>query len=210
MTEAAMWEERYQRPGYWAGAEPAPILREVLPLLPPRSRALELAMGEGRNAVWLAQQGWRVTGVEQAAAGLDKAEALALERGVATSRAAHLAALSAPREAGLLLVQAEVEGLALPRGVFDLVIVVKFLLRPLLPRIAASLGPGAFLLYETYTTEQLRFEGGPRNREYLLEPGELREAFRSLDVLFYRETNAGTGMATLLAKSVKALMVQAT
>jgi hypothetical protein len=80
--------------------------------------------------------------------------------------------------------------------------VVKFLLRPMLPRIAAALGPGSFLLYETYTTEQLRFEGGPRNRQFLLEPGELRRAFAPLDVLFYRETNAGKGMATLLARRI--------
>ena len=200
MSEVAKWEERFQRPGYWAGAEPAPILREVLPLLPARGRALELAMGEGRNAVWLAQQGWRVTGVEQAAAGMDKAEGLARERGVKTWRAEADAALVAPREAGLLLAPGDVERLPLRPGVFDLVVVVKFMLKPVLPRIAAGLGPGAFLLYETYTTEQLRFEGGPRNLEYLFEPGELREAFRSLDVLFYRETNAGTGMATLLAR----------
>ncbi len=200
MSEAAKWQERFQRPGYWAGAEPAPILREVLPLLPPRGRALELAMGEGRNAVWLAQHGWRVAGVEQSAAGLDKAETLARERRVPCWRPAAGAPVAAPRDPGLSLVQADVEQLALPPGAFDAILVVNFLLRPLLPRIAAAAGAGAFLLYETYTTEQLRFEGGPRNHAYLLEPGELRAAFSSLDLLFYRETNAGKGMATLLAR----------
>jgi SAM-dependent methyltransferase len=202
MTEAAKWDERYQRPGYWAGAEPEAILREVVPLLPVRGRALELAMGEGRNAVWLAQQGWRVTGVDQAAPGLDKAEALARERGVNTWRASATNPLTAPRQAGVVLFQRDLEETALRPGTFDLVVVVRFMLRSLMPRIAAAVGPRAFLLYETYTTEQLRFEGGPRNREYLLEPGELRETFRSLDVLFYRETNAGKGMATLLARRV--------
>lgn len=199
MNERAKWEERFSRPGYWAGAEPASFLREVLPLVGRPGCALELAMGEGRNAVYLAEQGWRVTGLELTAAGLTKTEAFARERGVPAWRAPlNGGELVAPAP-GVLLAQADLENGLLPAGPWDLLLVVNFLLRPLLPAIAQTLPPGAFLAYETYTVRQLEFEGGPRSREFLLEPGELREAFRELEVLIYREWTAGKGVASLLA-----------
>jgi hypothetical protein len=194
----AKWEERFRRPGYWAGDQPAPFLREVLPLVGAPGCALELAMGEGRNAVYLAQQGWRVTGVELAAAGLEKAEALARARGVHTWRAcAHETVAPAP---GVLLREADLLHRELPQGPWKLILVVNFLLRPLLPVMARALPRGAFLAYETYTVRQLAFDGGPRSREYLFDPGELRHAFSDLDILIYREWSAGKGVASLLAQ----------
>jgi SAM-dependent methyltransferase len=75
------WDERYDRPGYRAGTEPALFLRQVLPLLP-RGCALDLAMGEGRNAVFLAQHGWHVTGIDWSGTALEKAAALAEMHGI--------------------------------------------------------------------------------------------------------------------------------
>ena len=196
---AAKWEERFRRPGFWAGDEPAPFVREILPLVGPPGTALELAMGEGRNALHLAQEGWRVTALELTAAGLDKAEALARQRGVPAWRAAPNGMALAPSP-GVVLVQQDLLASLLPAGPWDLVLVVNFLLRPLLPAIAQILRPGTFLAYETYTVRQLEFEGGPRSLEFLLKPGELREAFRDLEVLTYREWTAGKGVASLLAQ----------
>jgi hypothetical protein len=56
------------------------------------------------------------------------------------------------------------------------------------------------LLFETFTRAQLEFNGGPRNPEYLLRSGELRNAFSGLRVLFYRELRAGQGIASLMAQ----------
>jgi len=53
---------------------------------------------------------------------------------------------------------------------------------------------------ETFTSAQLEFAGGPRNPAYLLETGELRDAFPGLRVLFYRELRAGQGIASLIAR----------
>jgi len=202
---AAKWEERFRRPGYWAGPEPAPFLREILPLLGKPGTALELAMGEGRNAVFLAEQGWRVTGVELTEAGLAKAEALASERKVRTWRgeAAGNSSLSlqAP-SAGVLLLQGDISTCAIPACPWDLLLVVNFLIRDALPAIRQALRPGSLLAYETYTVHQLRFDGGPRSREFLLEPGELRAAFADLDILIYREWTAGKGVASLLAQKL--------
>jgi len=196
---AAKWEERFSRPGYWIGAEPAPFLQEILPLLGPPGCALELAMGEGRNSVFLAEQGWRVTGVELTTAGIAKAEGLARERKVQTWRTPPGGNCVAP-SAGVLLQQGDLTQYPLPTGPWDLVLIVNFLIRPVLPAILQALPPGCLLAYETFTVRQLEFEGGPRSREFLLEPGELREAFGALDILIYREWTAGKGMASLLAR----------
>jgi len=56
------------------------------------------------------------------------------------------------------------------------------------------------LLFETFTQAQLNYAGGPRNAAYLLDPGELRTSFPELHVLFYRELNAGQGIASLVAE----------
>jgi len=69
-----------------------------------------------------------------------------------------------------------------------------------MPEIERTLQPGGMLLFETYTTAQMAFEGGPRNPAYLLEPGELRASFPELRIIFYRELSAGQGKASLLAQ----------
>jgi hypothetical protein len=79
---------------------------------------------------------------------------------------------------------------------------VQFLQRSLFPQITSALRPNGVLLLETYTRAQLEFPGGPRNPAYLLEIGELREAFPSLCVLFYRELRAGQGIASLVARKL--------
>jgi SAM-dependent methyltransferase len=196
MTEAEKWEERFRRPEYWAGKEPADFLREVLGWLP-RGTAIDVAMGEGRNAVFLAENGWRVAGVDRSAAALEKAEALARERGVWVGRAAGKSSL--PPQPGVLLHEADLETDAIPSGRYDVVVCFNYLQRSLFSALEQRVVPGGYLVYETYTIDQLRFAGGPRNPEFLLEPSELREAFCKLETVFYREHNAGKGIASLLA-----------
>jgi len=197
MTEAEKWEERFRRPEYWAGKEPADFLREVLGWLP-RGSALDVAMGEGRNSVFLAENGWRVAGVDRSAAALEKAEALARERGVWVGSATAGKPIL-PAHPGVLLHQADLEAVSLPGGRFGVVVCFNYLQRSLFSALEQCVAPGGFLVYETYTIDQLRFVGGPRNPEFLLAPGELREAFRKLETMFYREHNAGKGIASLLA-----------
>lgn len=188
------WDERYHRPDYWAGREPVPFLCQVLPILP-RGKALDIASGEGRNAVFLAQQGWQVTGVERSSAGIEKTIALA------ATRAVRVAADSEVHTPGRLkLVQADLEQYQLSAAAFDVVTVFYYLQRSLFPAIGRSLRPGGVLIYETYTIQQLEYPHGPRSPEHLLQPGELRDAFADLEILFYAESNAGKAIASLLAR----------
>ncbi len=75
------WEERYATPEYVYGKEPVEFLKDNVELLP-KGRAIVLAMGEGRNAVFLAQNGFEVEGCDISTNALEKARKLALERGV--------------------------------------------------------------------------------------------------------------------------------
>jgi SAM-dependent methyltransferase len=82
--DADAWNERYDTAELiWSG-EPNQFLPPEVDGLSP-GRALDLATGEGRNAVWLATQGWQVTGVDYSSVGIDKARRLAAERGVEAS-----------------------------------------------------------------------------------------------------------------------------
>lgn len=191
------WDERYRRPDYWAGREPVPFLRQALPFLP-RGNALDLASGEGRNAVFLAQHGWHVTAIERSPAGIEKTVALAKARGVrvVAEAAAHTAG-------GLRLIQADLEQYELPASAFDVVTTFYYLQRSLFPAIRRALRPGGVLVYETYTIHQLEYPHGPRSPEHLLQPGELRDAFADLEILFYAESNAGKAIASLLARKPK-------
>jgi SAM-dependent methyltransferase len=197
-NDAHEWDERYRRPGHWAGSEPAEFLVQVLPLLR-KGTALDIASGEGRNALFLAAQGFHVVAVERSRVALEKTESAARERGIHTQWSSQLDTNS--HQAGVCLVEADLESLALPISQFDLVMCIKYLQRSLLASLERALRRGGLLIYETYTLAHLQFPGsGPRNPDFLLRPGELRDAFRSMEILFYSEICAGKGIASLLAR----------
>lgn len=176
------WQERYQQPGYRCGTEPVEFLRQHLPEVD-RGTALDLAMGEGRNAVFLARNGFVVTGIEKSSAALAKARALARKARVT-----------------LTAIEADLEEFSLPGAEFDLVVCFYYLQRELFAALERTLKPGGALMMETYTTDQLRLPHGPQRPEHLLQPNELYRAFRHLRIAYYREvTRDGRAVASLLA-----------
>jgi len=176
------WEARYRQPGYWCGEEPVDFLRDHLAELP-RGAALDLAMGEGRNAVFLAQHGFAVTGIEKSPTAIAKAQERASKEGVQ-----------------LTVIEADLESYALPVEPFDVVLCFYYLQRSLFGPMVGALKPGGALVVQTYTVEQLQFSRGPRSREHLLEPNELFLAFRRLRVAYYREViREERAVASLLA-----------
>src|SRR5579859_2988118 len=82
MSELERWETRFAAPGYAFGKEPNAFLKAQAHLLRPGQRALSVADGEGRNGVWLAEQGLDVLAIDFSATGLAKARTLAAERNV--------------------------------------------------------------------------------------------------------------------------------
>jgi SAM-dependent methyltransferase len=158
--DAEAWNRRYSTEEFVWRTEPNRFLPpEVAGLA--AGRALDLACGEGRNAVWLATRGWRVTGVDFAEVGLDKARRLAAEHGVeVTWVRADVTAWTAPEPADLVLVfyvQLPEE----PR-------------RHALARAAAAVAPGGTLLVVAHDLANLtEGHGGPQDPAVLYTPGDV-------------------------------------
>jgi SAM-dependent methyltransferase len=165
---------------------PNPFLAEVLPALLPRlpgkpGRALDVAMGTGRDAVFLALHGLEVSGLDLLPDAVERATDLARRNGVSI-RARVLDLETDPPPAD-----------AIPPGAYDLVVVFRYLHRPLLPAIRAGVRPGGFVVYETFTTRQRELFGKPRRDAFLLDPGELGASFAAagFEVEVAREGLAG-------------------
>ena len=193
------WDAKYRLAVDAPPPEPASIACELLPLLP-KGAALDIACGTGRHSLLLASQGQHVTAVDWSAAGLDLLETRAKTTNVPVQRIPGFNERGRAGHRGIRLMQADLESIALPREAFDVILCIQYLQRSLFPQMTRALRPGGVLLFETFTREQLEFAGGPRNPVYLLEGGELREAFPELRVYFYRELRAGQGIASLLAQ----------
>ena len=154
------------------GLAPSSFLVDNFHLLP-RGIALDLAMGEGRNAIYLATRGFDVDGVD------------ANPKKIASARAASRK-LNAPIRAMVGNVQ---DGTyILPMEAYDAIIVFNFLHRPLFRDIRDGLVPGGVVVYQTYTVDQPA-NGRPTNPDYLLRHGELQAAFQGWEILAARELN---------------------
>jgi tellurite methyltransferase len=197
VTSLSEWDAKHRVTAANVAVEPAGFVRELLPLLP-RGPALDLACGTGRHTLLLAQRHQPVTAADGSCVALEILERRARASNHTVSRIEE--STIAVSHQGIRLVQVDLEHAALPANSFSLILCVNYLQRSLFSQIQRALEPGGMLLFETYTRAQLEFAGGPKNPEYLLEPGELRVGFPSLRLLFYRELRAGKGIASLIAQ----------
>jgi 2-polyprenyl-3-methyl-5-hydroxy-6-metoxy-1,4-benzoquinol methylase len=149
--------------------EPATFLKENAGLLP-AGRVLDVAMGNGRNAIYLARLGFKVEGVDRSPESVNAAREAARREKVSINTVA-----------------ADLEnGYRIEKTAYNVIICFNYLQRSLIPDIKAGLRPGVMLVYETFIVDQARF-GHPRNPDYLLEYNELLDMFRDLRCLRYRE-----------------------
>jgi SAM-dependent methyltransferase len=169
---------------------PSPFLEAMVPRLPDPAggecRVLDLAAGAGREAVFLAQRGYHVEAWDHDRGALDKARALAERHGVDLHAEVRDLERRDPR---------------LPVGEHHVVMVFRFLHRPLFPRIAAAVAPGGCVVYETYLKGQERF-GRPKHPRFLLDSGELPGHFLGFTIEHYEESTPASGplLARLLAR----------
>ena len=156
------------------GAEPPSgwVLRWAH-LAPPGASVLDVACGLGRHARWFAARGHAVTAIDRSAPAL-----------------AGLAAL--PGGSAVRTVEADIEGdpwpLQGPDGVqrFGVVVVTRYLWRPLWPQLLASVAPGGLLIYETFSSSHASI-GRPSRPEFLLRHGELLQACAALRIVAYED-----------------------
>ncbi|MBI2511834.1 MAG: class I SAM-dependent methyltransferase [Opitutae bacterium] len=167
--DAQFWENRYSTPDFIFGTEPNDFLRSVAAEIP-AGPVLCLAEGEGRNAVFLATRGHRVTAVDQSVAGLAKARALAAQRDVP-----------------LQTIVADLADLPIAPGAWSGVVAIFMHLPPalrrdLLARVAAGLRPGGVFVLECYTPAQIAFgTGGPKDPTLMPTLAALREELPGLE-----------------------------
>jgi SAM-dependent methyltransferase len=155
--------------------EPHELVRRFAPALPRQKPVIDIATGQGRDALFLAGSGFRVLGLERSS------EAIGLV--LKASRAEGV-------EIGLVL--ADARSLPFKEGTAGAVLVFNFLERHIFGDLIRLLAPGGIILYETFLKRHASLgAGGPTNPAYLLDDGELYERFRCLELLFYEEGFVG-------------------
>lgn len=172
-----VWDERYAGSDYHFGTEPNGFLVAQRGLLNAGGHCLAIADGEGRNGVWLAEQGLCVLSLDNSAVALNKARALAQQRGVIVEFA-----------------QVDLLQWDWPESRFDVVaaIFIQFAApvqrEQLFANIKRCLKPGGLLLLQGYTPRQHEYRtGGPSQVENLYTEALLRESFADLDILHLQE-----------------------
>ncbi len=168
--DSSGWDRRYAGSEFvWTAEANRFLVAEVAGLAP--GRALDLACGEGRNTVWLAERGWQATGVDFSQVGLDKGARLAEARGVTVTWEL-----------------ADVLEYRPPAAAFDLVIVLYLHLpdpdvRAVLGRAAEAVAPGGTLLVVGHDPTNIEHgHGGPQNPAILMAPDDIAAALGGLRI----------------------------
>lgn len=167
------WDERYAIDDWLFGKEPSPFIVDNIGLLKPGGEVLAIGDGEGRNGVWLASQGMRVTSVDISQNAIDKAQRLARERHVE-----------------LETICADLTQWDWPIRKFDAVISIFVHFAPenrdrLHAHMISALRPEGILLMEAFHIKQLEYgDAGPRDPAMLYDEQQIKAAFEPLKTLF--------------------------
>lgn len=168
MSTRDFWNEKFANTEYAYGTEPNEFLAASVAKLKPGA-ALSLAEGEGRNAVWLAQQGFTVSSIEQSEKGVAKTLRLALQRGVI-----------------VMAERGELETFHIQPNSWDLIVSVyahtpQELRRKLHRQVVAGLKPGGVFILEAYTPAQIpNNTGGPKDASLMPTAELLRSELNGL------------------------------
>ena len=175
------WDQRYAEDTY-RKSNPVTLLTDWLPQITP-GRALDVASGNGRNSLYLAENGFRVDAIDISSVGL-----------------AQLAATAKSRNLDIHCIEHDLDLDYSFEKDYDLIVVLWYVNLPLITRLCDCLTPGGYLLCE----EHLRSDSeviGPGNPNFRVPPGALREALKPLDLLLYEEGVTPTEEGGMLASA---------
>lgn len=167
------WDARYSRPTFIFGKSPAQFLAENYHYIPYEGTVLDMGMGEGRNAVFLAQKGYKVTGVDLSSVAVKKSYLLAQEFGVKIKG-----------------VVASLKDYKIAPGSFDAIICFYWVDRSMVEKIKTWLKPGGVLIYEGHTLKERERDPAKRSDpsvDNYLKEQELLRLFPGMRVLKYEE-----------------------
>jgi len=168
---AYRWDERYDQENFIFGTEPNDFLKQEAYRIPAGGKVLCLGDGEGRNGVWLAEQGFQVTSVDLSQVGLDKTQRFADQRGVQIET-----------------IYADLAEWHIEPQAWDGIVSIFCHMMPderkkMHPRIVKGLQPGGVFLLEAYTPDQINNgTGGPSNPDLLVTTEDLTPELKSLDI----------------------------
>jgi len=199
-VDSQQWDERYSGTEFEWTTRPNQFVAAELADLPP-GRALDLAAGEGRNTVWLAERGWQVTAVDFSRVGLEKGRKLSAARGV--------------DEAQVDWIVADLRDFEPDRDFYDLVLIAYLqvsneLRATVMARAAAALAPGgtAFVVGHDLTNLS-EGTGGPQDPDVLYTPEAVRAELPGLRVVraerVHRTVERDGGPATAIDTLVRAI-----
>ncbi len=161
------WNKKYDTEVYLFGEKPIPFLVDNIHILR-KGKALDVAMGEGRNGVYLAIHGFEVTGLDISEKGLEKAQALAKKHNVTIKTKV-----------------VDLENVELEANSYDLILCTYFMDRELYKKFYNALKPGGMVLVETYNIDYLKYRRF--NAKWALDTNELLEIFKGMRVLRYQD-----------------------
>lgn len=171
LRDRIRWDARYARRGAMRGEEPRAFLRAVADRLPREGRALDLACGEGQNAVYLASRGLEVEALDISPVAISKAHKLARRKGVRIHTR---------------VVDLEADPEPIPAGRYRLILCFRYLQRSLAPRIEAGLAPDGMVVLELIA-DRTRERHPERSPDHLIASGELERWFPNLIVVHHEE-----------------------
>lgn len=179
------WDTRYSTGDHVPERDPSRLLLDFSYMFP-KGRALDIACGEGRNAIYLARQGYQVDAID-------------------ISEVAIKNARMAARGLDINFIVADLETFSILKDTYNLIINFYYLQRSLVPEIKKGLKKDGLLVFETYTIEHQAI-GHPKNLEFLLKPNELLGLFNDLHIIYYREGvtegEEKKGIASLVGKKI--------
>ena len=165
------WDNKYSIEGYLFGEKPVPFLVENVHLLP-KGKVLDIAMGEGRNGVYLATQGFEVIGLDISAKGLMKAHRLAEKNNVTIETRV-----------------VDLESFTLETNTYDVILCTYYMQRDLFKQFESALKPVGMIVVETYNIDYLKY--ARFSRKWALDTNELLDIFKGMRVIRYQDYDNG-------------------
>jgi tellurite methyltransferase len=165
------WNSKYETEVYLFGEKPIPFLVENSHLLP-KGKVVDIAMGEGRNGVYLATQGFDVLGLDISEKGLEKAHNLAKKNNTTIETKV-----------------ADLENYQLQPNSYDVIVCTYYMDRNLYKQFESALKPGGMIVVETYNVDYLKY--AKFSRKWALDTNELLDIFKDLRVIRYQDFDDG-------------------
>lgn len=166
------WDERFRTGEYPSELDPSPVLREYIEKTTD-GRALDVACGTGRNAIFLAERGYEVDAIDQSIEGLRRTRENAMERGVTDS---------------INLIQTDATQWDYPRSHYDVVTISFFRTLDRLGDLTAALKPNGILFYQHHLRSDPPAVAGPSSDRSRFRSNELLHACLDCTVLYYEES----------------------